>query len=160
MNYFRLFIVILSIFISFSAQADEKEVECLAKNIYYEARNGTFEDKLAVAFVTYNRVKDTRQFRKNNYCDIIWQKGQFEWTQDGKSDNPYEKETYAEIVELASEFYENPYKFEDPVDGALFYHADYVTPCWLPDAELIKDMGTHHFYNVDPKGTSCLKGNK
>ena len=161
MLYHRVFITAIISLLCSSVQADQKELTCLAKNVYYEARNGSVEDKLAVAFVTYHRVNDNIQFRnKDTFCDVVWQKGQFSWTFDGKPDNPYEREIYATILKLSEDFLENPYQFDDPIDGALFYHADYVTPCWLPDATLVRDMGTHNFYHVDPKGKSCVRGNK
>ena len=37
----------------------EKQHECLAKNIYFEARNEPFAGQFAVALVTLNRVHDT-----------------------------------------------------------------------------------------------------
>lgn len=161
MLYYRVFIFTIISILCNNVQADQEEIICLAKNIYYEARNKTLEDKLAVAFVTYDRAKDKKQFKKSNtICEVVWQPGQFSWTFDGKPDNPYETEIYNNILELSEEFYEDPYKFENPVNGALFYHADYVTPCWLPDATLVKDLGTHKFYNVDPKGTSCWRNKK
>ena len=130
-------------------------VECLSKNVYYEARDQGMEGKVAVLFVTLNRVKSV--YFPNDFCDVIWQKGQFEWTEDGKSDNPKEVEKYKEIVLLAIDFLSNIEKYEDPTNGALFYHANYVKPCWLPDATLVSTVKDHLFYDVDHNGVSCWR---
>lgn len=149
-----LFFVIISIFSS-DSDANEKEVECLAKNIYYESRNEGYRGQLAVAFVTLHRVKSST-FPKT-FCEVIWQRGQFEWTEDGKPDTPYEMRVYKRIKDFAKDFYFNHLCYRDPVKGAMFYHAKYVKPCWLPDANLLADIKQHLFYKVDPNGTSCWK---
>ena len=87
-----LFLLLLA---CFKAKADE--VECLALNIYHEARNQPTAGKLAVAQVTLNRVKHDRF--PNTICGVVYQgyylnnnpikhKCQFSWWCDGKSDKP------------------------------------------------------------------------
>jgi spore germination cell wall hydrolase CwlJ-like protein len=49
-----------------------KDVDCLAKNIYYEAANEPEEGKVAVAMVTINRVRDGR-FGKS-VCAVVDQR--------------------------------------------------------------------------------------
>ena len=39
---------------------NEPEAWCLAQNVYYEARGSNRADRIAVADVVLNRVKDTR----------------------------------------------------------------------------------------------------
>ena len=51
-----------------------KDVECLAKNIYYEAGAEPEEGKVAVAMVTINRVRDGR-FGKT-VCSVVGQRTQ------------------------------------------------------------------------------------
>jgi hypothetical protein len=51
-----LFIMLILSVVGFKAHSDE--VNCLALNIYHEARNQPFKGKLAVAQVTINRVND------------------------------------------------------------------------------------------------------
>ena len=52
-------------------QAKLKEVECLAKNMYYEARNQGTAGKLAVTNVVLNRLKDKRF--PNTICGVVKQ---------------------------------------------------------------------------------------
>lgn len=60
-----------------------KDLYCLAKNIYHEARGESFKGKLAVAQVTMNRVNHPTKW-PNDVCDVVYQKvkgsPQFSWT--------------------------------------------------------------------------------
>ena len=71
----------------------EKQHECLAKNIYFEARNEPFVGQFAVALVTLNRVHDSAF--PNTICDVVYEgihtargfpkrdRCQFSWDCDG-----------------------------------------------------------------------------
>ena len=129
-NIINLFI--LFTFIAISVQAKElndKELRCLALNIYHEARSEPPVGRYAVAWVTLNRVEHEK-FR-DTVCKVVYQPGQFSWTEDGKSDKAYEKEAFKEAMKIAEDVY---YAKEDgkidPTDGATFYHAVYVKPKW------------------------------
>ena len=79
-----------------------KQRECLARNIYFEARNEPFAGQFAVAMVTLNRVHD-EQF-PNSICEVVYQglhwpsghpkrdRCQFSWYCDGKVDNVANRE--------------------------------------------------------------------
>jgi hypothetical protein len=80
------------------AQLSDREFECLAKNVYFEAGNQPVVGQLAVALVTLNRVNDHRFPR--TICGVISQGSmddpnkkvgrscQFSWYCNGKSNNP------------------------------------------------------------------------
>ena len=89
----------------------EQEAVCLAKNMYYEARNQGLAGQLAVSLVVMNRVKDKRY--PNTICEVVYQgpiskwwlkekskivpirnRCQFSWYCDGKSDDPKNKKKY------------------------------------------------------------------
>ena len=104
--FFVLFVILVLCFKN--AQADE--VNCLALNIYHEARNQPLVGKLAVAQVTINRVNDNRF--PDTLCAVVMQgfyhnhfpikhKCQFSWWCDGKSDKPKDKESWQKIQILA-----------------------------------------------------------
>ena len=63
-----------------------REVDCLAKNIYFEAKGEPRAGKIAVAEVTMNRVK-SKQFPRS-VCAVVYQKTkgtcQFSWVCEGK----------------------------------------------------------------------------
>lgn len=50
----------------------EKDIECLARNIFYESRGEPIEGKVAVGVVTINRSQDPRY--PNSVCGVIKQK--------------------------------------------------------------------------------------
>lgn len=141
----------------------QRQLHCLAENIYFEARNEPTEGMLAVAFVTMNRVNDPRY--PNTICEVVKQKTrvvsigdkrvvcQFSWwcestphyisTNNLLTNNPNLK--YNEIMGLALMFYLNQEKLKDPTQGALFYHADYVRPNWK-NLQKVAQIGRHIFY--------------
>lgn len=49
-----------------------KQIECLAKNIYYESAGESYEGKLAVAQVTMNRVNSG--IFPRDICSVVYQK--------------------------------------------------------------------------------------
>jgi len=124
--------------------ANNRELKCLADNIYYEAGNQSTQGKLAVAAVTINRVKSPK-FPKS-VCSVVYQKTrgtcQFSWTCMRKyRPNP---ETYAEAKRVAEKVL-----FAGANQGVLgrnvlFYHADYVNPGW--NLRRVAKIGDHIFY--------------
>lgn len=56
----------------------DKEIHCLAKNVYYESKGEPYKGQLAVALVTLNRV-DHENYPKS-ICGVVYQKHQFSWT--------------------------------------------------------------------------------
>lgn len=133
---------------------DEREQECLAKNIYFEARNEPYEGKLAVATVTRNRVESG--IYPDTYCDVVWQQtkrkdngkkvAQFSWTLDGKPDNPYNLELYQEALEIAEEVLRYGKKSAIIGDRVYHYHAVYVQPKWSRYMKRVTRIGNHIFY--------------
>ena len=120
-------------------------VMCLALNIYFEARSEEPMGQLAVAEVTLNRVASSRY--PNNVCDVVWQRKQFSWTHDGKSDKPKDRKAWDMAVRAAK----LAMKHRDVVivgDEVTHYHAEYVTPYWTTAYERVAKVGTHIFYKA------------
>lgn len=119
---------------------------CMALNIYFEARNQDFEAQLAVAHVVENRVMSS-QF-PNSHCGVIMDGGelrhrcQFSWYCDGKSDVPRNEEAWKSAVRVAASYW----KYSDPTNGALWYHAEYVSPSWAGSTYVA--VGSHRFYHA------------
>lgn len=123
-----------------------KEKECLALNIYFEARNQSYHGRKGVAMVVLNRVKDKRW--PNNICDVVWQKYQFSWTHDGKSDNPAEEEVYKDILKFAEQILMNSSNFNDITNGSTHYHATWMKsyPNWSNSLQQATIIDEHVFY--------------
>lgn len=132
----------------------EEERVCLAKNIYFEARNQSREGQIAVALVTFNRVRAPGF--PDDICSVVWQSkvrngkrvGQFSWTQDGKSDEPKNIRVWRESYNLAAALLRQAKKetLYDFTNGALYYHADYVSPRWSSSMEQVVAIEDHIFY--------------
>lgn len=129
----------------------DKDLECMALNIYREAGYEPFEGKVAVAQVTMNRVKNPL-FPKE-VCDVVYQKNlvyekvvcQFSWYCDSAHRNkPINREAYADSYEVAKKVYLEGFRLPS-LEDALYYHADYVSPNWHTKEKITK-IGAHIFY--------------
>lgn len=135
---------------------------CLALNAYWEARNQDYLGMIAVNQVVMNRVAS--DIYPDTPCDVVFQGPtrpswkdpeveypvrnmcQFSWYCDGKSDEIYEGEQdkWMMAVNASLEVLEGTH--DDIVDGAMWYHADYVSPEWAMHKEITSIIGDHIFY--------------
>ena len=148
-----------------TAVEDNRSSECLAMNMYHEARNQGTAGILAVSAVVLNRVNDHRF--PDTICEVVeqgptrasWQdpmvrfpiknKCQFSWYCDGKSDVPHNKVDYQYFLELSTAILSYELPFLDITDGATFYHADYVMPSWAKTKTRTIEIEDHIFYRWD-----------
>lgn len=124
-----------------------KQIQCLAKNIYFEARDQSELGQRAVAWVTLNRV--VSEDYPSTICEVVWEPKQFSWTHDGKSDEPKNQEAWYRAKNLAELVYNRYYgirQFVDPTDGAVMFHATYVKPFWRKHFEKTVRIDDHIFY--------------
>lgn len=121
-----------------------RDISCLAKNIYFEARNQSHDGQKAVAFVTLNRVKSTQY--PNDICEVVWQYRQFSWTVDDRVDQPRDIRSFKIATVMALYVYTKYGTIPDPTKGAIMYHANYVDPYWRHDYKLSTIIGDHIFY--------------
>lgn len=124
-----------------------REVECLAKNIYYEAGSEPYNGKLAVAQVTMNRVK-SNQFPRT-VCGVVYQKTkgtcQFSWVcQDNLQ--PKYGQAWKESLKIAENILINKRSY-NVVGGAKYFHATYVNPAWSNTKRIVAQIGNHIFYH-------------
>lgn len=143
-----------------------EELECLALNIYHEARGESTEGQEAVAWVTLNRVM--HEDYPDTICGVVkqaryskwWKKEHgklvplknkchFSWYCDGKSDTPREQMQW-EVAQSIAFYITTVYGSDkDPTKGAIMYHASYVNPYWADAYTKVASIGTHIFY-VEP----------
>lgn len=128
----------------------QRQLACLARNIYYEAGNEPFEGKVAVAQVTINRANATGF--PDDICMVIYQKNiiyqrvvcQFSWYCDRDAKiKPLNQSVYNESMEVAKQVLLEGFRLPSLYD-ALYYHADYVNPGW--SKQRITKIGRHIFY--------------
>lgn len=127
------------------ASLGDRDLTCLALNVYHEARNQPIEGQLAVAHVTLNRMEDS--LGTASVCDVVFRGRHFSWTADPakrrvKSIREISAwETAQRVARMAVED-----RDADPVDGSTFFHAVWVQPDWAAAFVRVRQIGDHIFY--------------
>ena len=142
---------------------DYDELECMALNIYHEARGERIEGQVAVSQVVLNRKKSN--FFPNTVCGVIKQakisrwylehhnkavpvrnQCQFSWYCDGKSDEipKIDADLWNYVLAMSTKIASG--YWADITHGATHYHADYVTPGWAKSKHKTAKIGDHIFY--------------
>ena len=162
-----LVIILLFTAIPVSGKLDTDHIDpeaqmCLAKNIYFEARDQGTASHVAVSLVVLNRVNDKRY--PNTICEVIYQgptyswkpefpvrhKCQFSWYCDGKSDKPKEIEAWNEALTIASLSLGHQSYLLDFTEGSTHYHATHIKPHWADHLTRIAQIEGHIFYRLEP----------
>jgi spore germination cell wall hydrolase CwlJ-like protein len=130
---------------------NKNDVECLARNIYYEAGVESMAGKIAVGNITVNRVKT--KYWGRHICDVVYSKNQFSWTKDRKRAWATLKgPAWADSRAAAEAVLKGGVRVKQ-LKTALFYHADYVSPHWRDNSKRVLKVGRHIFY-TQAKGNS------
>lgn len=141
-----------TLFASHKNEINEKrELRCLALNIYHEARGEPTQGQLAVALVTMNRVQSKKY--PTTVCNVVWQRRQFSWTHDGRSDRPNDKASWRQSKKIAKFVYNKYSNMHmqaknalDITKGALHYYAPRLAnPYWAELKEVTVRVGEHVF---------------
>jgi spore germination cell wall hydrolase CwlJ-like protein len=134
-----------------TAAVRERQLACLARNIYYEAGSEPFEGKVAVAQVTINRT-ESGMFPED-ICKVIYQKNvfyekvvcQFSWYCDREATvRPVHQETYNQSMEVAKKVLLEGFRLPS-LEKAMYFHGDYINPGW--GKKPVAKIGRHIFYN-------------
>lgn len=127
-----------------------RQLDCLTRNIYWEAASEPFEGKVAVAQVTLNRVEAGRW--ADSVCGVVYQKNiiyekvvcQFSWFCEGNhKTRPVHGPQWKESEEVAKRVLLEGFRLPS-MREAYYYHADYVNPGWKKPK--IDKIGRHIFY--------------
>lgn len=146
-------------------EVDERQLECMALNMYFEARNqDTTEAMAAVGYTVLNRVASERY--PNTICSVVYQgrrdsvgnyvrnRCQFSWVCDGKADvpnmrHPVEAQAWEKANEVALQVLTGA--IDNPVGNATMYHATYVNPRWARAYDMVAQIEDHIFYEKASK---------
>lgn len=131
------------------AKDAERELRCLALNVYWEARGEPLDGKFAVAAVTVNRTVHP-EF-PDSICGVVYQgrgqgrrQCQFSWACDRRTDQPRNDAAWEQSQTVA---YDTLYEHvDDPTHGALYFHATRVRPQWSRTMEKTSRIGRHLYY--------------
>jgi hypothetical protein len=118
-----------------------KEQRCLAGAVFFESKGESLAGQLAVAKVVIARSKSDRF--PSTLCGVVYQKSQFSFIRGGRMPAiNTSSAAWKNAVAISHIALNNSWK--SSVEGALFFHARYVSPGWK-----LKRMATidnHIFY--------------
>ena len=140
-------VALLAVFADRDARAarerDEnaRNLACLAKNVYFEARGEPLAGQYAVAEVTMNR-RGWGPFRRS-VCAVVYEPGAFSWTSERRLAEP-SGPAWRSAQRVAEAVYWQ--RHTPTLQGARYYHATYVRPDWAKQKERIARIGHHIFY--------------
>lgn len=120
-----------------------RHTNCLAANIYHEARGEPPEGQELVAWVTINRVESPRY--ANSICDVVYQRSQFSWTRHNppiRDSESFRRSWDIAVSVLAAHRAGEP----DPSNGAIMFHSIQVSPYWTASFDRVTRIGRHIFY--------------
>lgn len=135
-----------------SLNADSiRDLECLAWNLYFEARGGIRAEQIAVAWVPINRLGHSAF--STDICTNVFQYGwaggrrqyQFSWA--GIVRGPRwrrEDETWTRMQHIALQVYRG--ELRDTAAGSIYFHHARLAS-WAPRARKIQ-LGTHVFWRT------------
>jgi len=134
-----------------SSKAYRQDLNCLALNVYHEARGEPLAGQYAVAEVTMNRVASGRFPR--TVCGAVYQKewdylrkryvAAFSWTEFDQLPPPAGAQ-WERAWRIAEMVYSGRHKLR--LKGALFYHATHIRPSWSAEKRRVAAIGNHIFY--------------
>jgi N-acetylmuramoyl-L-alanine amidase len=141
------------------AKVQNKQVLCMAANIFAEARGEGKEGMKAVAAVTANRVLSGKY--PNTVCEVVKQPKQFSWTMDNSmlyllNGPPVDLDEQDYLAyQFAYKIAQQPIKeltFALP-KGILHYTHKNIKNKWTKKMRIVHRWGNHVFY----KGTYASK---
>lgn len=122
------------------------DVDCLAQNIFMEARGESYMSKMAVAHVTINRARKER----TSICRSLQRPGSYSWVTQGTG-GAWHRASRAEkdrIREVARTAIERP--CTDPTNGATHFHHRRLRMDWTRSMERMGTIDNHTFWR-DPR---------
>lgn len=124
---------------------DDRQQDCLASAVYFEARGEPLEGQLAVAEVVLNRVASKRY--PDTICKVVEQPWQFSFVNaTGRIPNANRSsEAWRKSVAIARIAQAGTANAVE--NDVLWYHADYVSPSWGRRLARQDKIGLHIFYS-------------
>ena len=118
-----------------------KEMQCLAGTVYFESKGESLDGQLAVAKVVLERAASSRF--PNSICGVVYQRKQFSFVRNGRMPKIHKsRKTWRNAVAIAKIATED--LWDSRVEGALFFHATYVSPGWK--LKRVGRVDKHIFY--------------
>jgi len=119
----------------------DAEMQCLAGTVYFESKGESLAGQLAVARVVMARTASSRF--PNSMCGVVYQRRQFSFVRNGRMPRIDKgHRNWRNAVAISKIAMNDAWKSE--VEGALFFHARYVSPGWR--LKRMARIDNHIFY--------------
>lgn len=134
----------------------QREAQCLAEAVYFEARGEAEAGQAAVAQVVLNRVKSG--LYPSSVCGVVYQNRhrfkacQFSFACEGRSLRITDQHSWRTAVRVADQVMAGT-MYNAEVGGSTHYHANYVRPFWASRLKKMDVIGRHIFYKLKPGQT-------
>lgn len=131
-------------------KVSEKELNCLATAIYFEARGESYRGQVAVAQVVLNRV--AHKLYPATICGVVYQNQhrrnacQFSFACDGMPERITDRKSWTQAEDIARDVAAGS-AYLTEVGYSTHYHATYVYPHWAPRMTKVTKIGLHVFYH-------------
>ena len=125
----------------YPVKTNKADVECLAKNIYHEARGESLQGQIAIAQVTLNRV-NSGNFQ-STVCGVVYAPSQFSWTLN-KTKRIRDTKAWQIALEISRAVLTQTVIL--PNFSATYFHTKRVKPYWAKTKTRIAVIGNHIFY--------------
>lgn len=128
---------------------NDRQFQCLAEGVYFEARGETRQGQVAVAQVIMNRVNHD-EF-PDTICGVVYQnqhwrnRCQFSFACDGAPERITERAAWSMAEGVSRQVLEGRDLIET-IEESTHYHAAYVRPRWAPRMIRLDRVGLHIFY--------------
>ena len=124
----------------------QQDKNCLIRNVFFEAGSEPYAGKIAVAHVTWNRVRSGQW--GNTVCQVVHAPHQFSWTHEPTTRHRVPYGPHWEATRQAV------YDFIDGqrVSGlhrSMNFHAVHVRPDWARPDRKVARIGGHIFYALN-----------
>ena len=123
-----------------AVEYSSRDLECMAKNIYFEARGESERGQIMIAEVTLNRMNNGKF--PDTVCGVVYQPSQFNWT-DG-SQVISEKALYNKVKNVAKAVLEGDVKLSKT--GALYFKRTGSRSSFHDSRPHVVRVGNHDFY--------------
>jgi len=128
----------------------ERELICLARNIYHESRGQSEANQRAVAWVTRNRAR----ILNRTICQVVFESdrvhgrkvAQFSWTTRSHG-RAMERDAWDQAQRVAYTITQSAQR-EDPTRGATHFHERSSRPVWSRRGVHHQMIGAHVFMRI------------
>jgi hypothetical protein len=125
------------------SQADKN---CLVRNVFYESGTEPYAGKIAVAHVTWNRLKSG--LWGNTICKVVHAPNQFSWTHEPAARHRAPEGPHWEASRQAVKDFVNGLRVSG-LNRSMNFHAVHVRPEWARQDRRVAKIGGHMFYALN-----------